>query len=728
MNPTVGLGSEERQASLPADVERRAFLLHAARALRDVAAVAELRSGERLLEPTGIRLRSLVPGGEGLALAALAEPRRRTEAARVIARQLESLCTVSVPEFAPAPAGGAAAWRSRLAPGERGKLALPARRRARDFRFSFPLPPCEPPPTLADHLARWLEVVVEVAEVLTPAGPVDPDALRFRDRLVRLRRPDPARGADLGPRAERDLRGRQPLHGVASVEPAIVALARHWSLLAAALELGGGGDPLRLDGFQLRDAADWVVPSACDPSEVYEHLARVCNVSCKFCYLFGNPGGIAIARGAKLLSREELDTRLAYFDPPRRRALFRSQWEINEFLVDPKLPDVLGELRRRSDAPFFFITNGSPLNEETVKLLSRVRPVHLVISINSLDAELRSAVMGETRNQTRTALDCLHLLREHDLPFGVSLVVYPDFSFEELGRTIERLAPAEPAFVRINLPGFTRDHPQQLDLDTGDFWTRASEHIRRWRGATELPLLTIPSAFEENRHADPNAARVLGAIPDSPASRAGLRFGDTISRVGMFDIHTRAQALATLQLMRGRFPLRVAREGVAREVELDAARPARRLHDGHRFGKYFFPHGVVCAPSLSATAAAEVRERVLARNARRVWLFTSAIMRPAGEALLRHHAADVAERIELVVVPNRFLGGNICVLDMATVGDMAAELEQQLVRRGSPDLVLVPGTGLSAQGRDLAGAHWSELERRFGIPVELVASPARFAF
>ncbi|MBV8801524.1 MAG: hypothetical protein JO131_00910, partial [Gammaproteobacteria bacterium] len=65
-----------------------------------------------------------------------------------------------------------------------------------------------------------------------------------------------------------------------------------------------------IDGFCLLRATDWIVSSSSDPSLVYEYLGRICNVACKFCYLFGNPSQISIARGKKVILDDELNTRI----------------------------------------------------------------------------------------------------------------------------------------------------------------------------------------------------------------------------------------------------------------------------------------------------------------------------------------------------------------------------------------------------------------------------------
>lgn len=218
----------------------------------------------------------------------------------------------------------------------------------------------------------------------------------------------------------------QSLHGVCATEPRIGLLGYHWAILKSAASVRDEHGSLDILGFTLNNNEDWVVDSHGHPSEVYEYLARVCNVTCKFCYLHGNPTNIAISKGIKVAPISELRERLRLYDPAMKKALFKSQWEINEFLVDPNCDTILKELRLKSSSPFFFVTNGNPLTEKKVKLLSEVAPVHVIVSLNTTDLGLRREIMGETIIQTTRANDSLDLLNKYRIPFGISIAAFPD--------------------------------------------------------------------------------------------------------------------------------------------------------------------------------------------------------------------------------------------------------------------------------------------------------------
>jgi uncharacterized Fe-S cluster-containing radical SAM superfamily protein len=542
---------------------------------------------------------------------------------------------------------------------------------------------------------------------------------------------------------------QQPLHSVASTEPAIVTLARHWGLIAALVEVTTSKiEPIRklplrirnqgdtaigeacnaaISGFALRRASDWVVERFGHPSEIYEYLARVCNVACSFCYLHGNPKTIAVARGTSVVDRKEIATRLRYFDPRNGRGLFQAQWEINEFLVDPKIDEVLPRLRDLSSDPFYFITNGNPLSPRTIDLLARVRPVHLIVSINTFDDGLRGHVMREQKHQTSRALSALQSLVDHGITFGISVAAFPDFSLENLTQTIKIAGSLPSAFIRVNLPGYTRYLPYPHGQITNDYWIKVTELVSSLRPEVATPLIIIPSAFEEGRLPDPLSPRIIGTVPGSPAASGGLQPDDLVTQLNGIPIDCRADLHNVLLLTRGVVHLEIRRGRETLNCELHVDRPPQYPYDGSIICKYVFPAGVVAAPCLSPRAASDIEQFANELDARRIWIMTSPIVERAARTLLDRFAPKVAPRITLIVVKNAFLGGNISVLDMATVSDMAQAIERRRTTESLPDLILLADSGFTQQGRDLEGRHWQDLERHFRVPVRLI-SVNRFAY
>ncbi len=596
--------------------------------------------------------------------------------------------------------------------------------------FVFDLPASETSLEVTAYCLEAFRLLLDLVDLFEDTKILKPDACVIGVQRFPYGAPAPWFPPPIGSRVQRvdeSGRSRQPLATVAATEPGISTLGRHWALVRRVLQFRSGGEVQAIEAFQLADPEDWVVPASGHPADVTQHLARVCNVACRFCYLFGNPSDLAVARGRKLAGTSELNTRLRYYDPDRGRALFSAQWEINEELIDPRLFDLLPALRQRTTQPFEFMTNGSPLTEPVLDLLSDVQPVHLIVSINSLNAQNRQTLMRESKRKTSTALGCLGELAAREIPFGVSFVATPDVPLEVICNSIRKIDSVGAAFVRVNLPGFTRETPDPPQFETREYWTRIIVAIDQLRDEVTVPILTIPSAFEENFfNDDPNAARILGTVQNSPGSRARLLPGDVVRRVGFFEISDRAQLQALLLLGRGRMELVVERNGERHQVTVDADQPAAWPYIGPAVGKYTLPLGIVAAPALSRRDLRPV-EAALQEHDGAVWILTSPLMQPAAQAMIARHLPQM-ERVRLVKVHNEFLGGNIQVLDMATIGDAARALGAEIEELGRPDLIFVPASGLTEHGRDLMGRHWSDLETWLEVPVELLTQTTQFVF
>lgn len=598
-----------------------------------------------------------------------------------------------------------------------------------DHRFTFPLAstPAECT-TIPSYIAALFITLSDILELLCGDVVVTPDSIEYEGDILDLSAWRRKHEAELGLR-EDGVRGTgrmQPLHSIAASEPGIVCIARHWAMLSTFIRLR---DPdAVLSGFTLRNLDDWLVASNGHPSEVYEYLARVCNVACKFCYLDGNPSEIAVARGSSVVSKTEIATRLQRFDPDRGTALFRAQWELNEFLVDPKLADVLRALRDQTRETFFFVTNGSPLTPRVVELLREVAPVHLIVSLNTIDPLLRRTVMREQPVHTRTALSCLESVIAAEIPTGVSLVASDDVPLSALAETIRIVSTLPVAFVRVNLYGYTKRHPSPRPGNTDELWRATRRLIETLRREVDVPLIVIPSAFEENFfYHRPNAPRVLGTVLGSPARKAGLLPGDEIIQIGDWPVTTRGQATAILALITAKTKVIIRRHGAELNLQLDVRMPHEYPFTGPCIGKYTFHHGVVIAPSLSTVDIDDIVGE-LGESRKRAVVVTSALMKPAAEELLGIAHNDES-CIRYVIPTNSFLGGNISVLDMCTVADISTAVAAELRNmRLPPNVIFLPSSGFNSLGRDIAGRHWTDLVRAFDVPVRLLNNTSQFLF
>lgn len=595
-----------------------------------------------------------------------------------------------------------------------------------DHVFAFALPSqIDSPTSDAAYVTAWLQHAMDILEFVDRNN----DVLTMRVFDGQRMQPVVSWGSligsldapELGSRAEvrapASSRRLQPLHSIAATEPRILFIARHWSLIAASMEIFDELGPINLLGFLLNDNNHWVVSSHGHPSDVYEYLARVCNVSCQFCYLYGNPGGLAIARGAKVAARSELDTRLKYYDPSANRALFKAQWEINEFLVDPSLGHVLRSLRKVTQSPFFFVTNGNPLDEKTVDLLAEHKPVDLIVSLNTADAALRQKLMNERSGQTAKAGRSLEMLRRTEIPFGVSIAAFPEVTRDDFNAVVATAESADAAFVRVNLPGYTDQLPPNPPFDSNARWVEVIEWVQAARQQFDIPIISIPSAFEANFRSPPRCgAELWGTIKHSPAAAAGLQAGDIITRLGQFEISSRSELTSLGLLLSTPIEIEFVRDRRVLTTTISPT-PARYPYLRPVFGKYLFPHGLVAAPSLSRLDAAELGRILDAADCKYPAIISSPLMVEEAKRLVNEHLPTWSSHLQWIVASNGYLGGNIRVLDMGTVGDLIRAFDKYHGGLAGCDLLVVPSSGFNSQGRDIVGRHWSDLSERIGVPV-----------
>jgi hypothetical protein len=160
----------------------------------------------------------------------------------------------------------------------------------------------------------------------------------------------------------------QSLRNADLYEPRIPHLQRVLESLLSVITLESDGKPVKIDGFRLKDLNHWLVPSAGDPAEVFDHLATRCDCDCSFCYLRGNPPSLALEQPQRKSEEEweEARTRLNYFSPPGKRALFPTLGSPYEVLSHPRALDLLRELREKTDRPFRLSTNGNRLTPDFI--------------------------------------------------------------------------------------------------------------------------------------------------------------------------------------------------------------------------------------------------------------------------------------------------------------------------------------------------------------------------
>lgn len=524
----------------------------------------------------------------------------------------------------------------------------------------------------------------------------------------------------------------QPLRSILASEPRIVHALRLSSVILGTVSLRtSAGSVVRTPNrLRLRDPRHWLVLSPDTPLTLSSHLGRTCNIHCEFCYLDGNPATLAMARGGRRASDEELDLRWSLYDRASRRELFQSHFQLMEVLHHPRSLQMLGRLRALTPRVLNVTTSGSLLTEDTVRALAELRPLRIWLSLNLVDPALRRAKLRD-RN-AGTAVRSLELLERHRLPFGVSVVPLPDLPLDAMEEALLTADRYRPVMMRVILPGFTRfDRPAPWHTDWEDAWHRTVRTVRKLRAAVRAPLVVYPQIFEEV-HYEPelNGVRILGAVGGSPGAAAGLGHGPWIRMIDGVPVESRDGARATLAA--------AERERRSVRLGLDDGDESRHVFLGPGSCEYPYssevvdyhvqsaPYGIVIGGGLRPEELRALEAVATARDARHVWFLSSPLMRPLVEDWSRRHGfpSQPGLDVRFLAPSSRFMGGNVVIGEMMSFRDFYHAVRAEQARTGDrPDLVVVPSSPLAISGgwlRDLEGVCWRDFERALNLPVAIL--------
>ena len=534
----------------------------------------------------------------------------------------------------------------------------------------------------------------------------------------------------------------QDLHAVGRFEPRIECLARQIKLLWTHLPAELLPHPSPPTSFFPKRLADWLVSLETMPearsayTSVLQYLSSPCGADCEFCLHKNDPPGHWTKGGRWRRSPAEVQARLRCYEPDKGTALFRTQdYAFFEITTHPDFLSTLRQVRRKTHDLIAFTTNGTALTAERVRELAPLRPLHLMVSLNTTDAATRAALMHET--DPHVGIECLEHLRGAGISFSVSILPYGEAHLDGLGETMRYAEACGAYLIRINLPGYSRHFPRppRSREATRGFWRRIVERVEAERPGLESPVVFQPS------HADPQAAArhgvraaVAGAVPNSPAGQAGLRHGDTIVRIDDTPIRHRTEAARLLQMYRmlriDRVTLFAEREGRTLSVELheefagplDASRYPHFSHlsESAEAHDITFPYGIVLQPTFDPDLLASVRQTISRHAAHRVLLLSSELLEPLVAALIAETRCfeGLDAEVRLAAPRNEhFLGGDLAPGDLLVADDFVACIRRQPAR---PDLVLVPSTPFGPWGRDISNKPYLEIERATGIPVAVI--------
>jgi hypothetical protein len=305
------------------------------------------------------------------------------------------------------------------------------------------------------------------------------------------------------------------------------------------------------------------------------------------------------------------------------------------------------------------------------------------------------------------------------------IVAWPTVPLEALADTARCLARHEAYAIRIRLPLSHRWLKHQLDVDFNEHWRRVGEFARALRPTLDVPLFVEPPIYWVN----PLIPEIDGVVLHSPAWHAGLTAGDIIRQINGAPVRTRIESEALLDgcHLRGEkeVVLQIERAGMPMEVRLE--QPEAGSDTYPYCADYFYRgenYGIFHVEDFRLSHLQKVVNRIRARRAHTVLLFTSSIVAPIVETLVERvpeFASALADAtVHLAVVDHNSFGGNYDVMDSRVVADFRRGIREKLDQGVRPDLILIPDAFGSPWGIDVFGDSVQNLEMEFGIPTERV--------
>lgn len=502
-------------------------------------------------------------------------------------------------------------------------------------------------------------------------------------------------------------------------EPRIELIEAMLRSILEVVELESEGQPVKVDGFRLRDLEQWRTAPEDSLQLNLGSFSTACNCHCRFCYEDGNPPGL-FEKEPRFLSLSEARTRGRYLRdgcglPPESKGFF-------EPLANPDFLTLLELIREHDPGQLIDVTtNGALLDEVLIGRLAELAPVYVNVSLISAAEGTRRRIMGDPRSAQ--AVRAIKLLRERELPFMGTLVPWPEQGLDDVEDTIRYLDEHQARFIRISMPGLTRHHPRYRRGVIEEWAPRVRERVLAVRERVATPVLISPFAHVT----DSFAPVVEGVIPASPAAVAGISIGDRIVSVGDRRVVSRAHANSLLDRAspHGEVTLVVQRGDEEREVTLRDPAPGAGAYPyqprgygrldfiGMRFG--------LCLPgSFHLQYAKQIHTAIRERGARRVLVLASSFYADLVRGLLEQLPLPEGTSLEVLAPENRFFGGDVSIGDLWMLEDVAAAVRDEVHEERRPDLVILPGSFLSRWGRDLLGVPYTELSRALGIDVALV--------
>ena len=483
------------------------------------------------------------------------------------------------------------------------------------------------------------------------------------------------------------------------------------------VDLEKDGQIVEVDGFRLKNIEDWLVKLPMSPLSNIGSISGYCNCHCEFCLEKGIPPGlIPYCRGPRRnLSLAETKTRLKYLDGETQSNIPRADTPFMEPLLNLHCLEILEAVKKAFPERFLWLeTNGMLLTRDVIEKLAEIGVDEVLISLNSASPDVRGRVMQDPRPEI--AIKAVPLLKKFQIPYTGSLVPLPSVPPHDIEQTIKYLDENEVLTTMVYLPGYTKYHPECRSVDE-DFLRSTVSLVNGLRQQVRTPLILVPWLYAETD----NLPRIIGTIRNSPAEKAGLKPGDIILKVSSFRVLTHFEANYYIGcLCNEPLPLQIERGGNTLDIELlppdEYQYPYTR-----RTSALINQTGIVMHAGFQLTDLRRLVKILAKWRPKKVLFLSSRIMKPLFEEQLRRFCDLDGIDFRTEVPEHRFWGDNVFVGALYTVSDFVQHINRLLSeKRFVTDIIIIPSSPFSEWGRDLAGEVYAEVERRVGIPVEIL--------
>ncbi|NPV69507.1 MAG: DUF512 domain-containing protein [Firmicutes bacterium] len=438
-------------------------------------------------------------------------------------------------------------------------------------------------------------------------------------------------------------------------------------------------------------------------------ITSQCNLDCVFCSNRFNPPGVEVI-GIPPREVTEIARSLDQLAGAEKIVIGESATRIceGEPMTHPAFAGIVELVRGRyPGTPIRITTNGTLLDRETARMLSRLGDVEVTVSLNVVDLDVRSRIMGDRAPER--AIRGVELLSECGVRFHGSVVAAGE-AVHSLRRTIEFLRGCGALTARVMMPGYTRRYVGDT-LSGGEMRALVERAVAAVRngsaGAVDMPVTVEPPRVTDL------VPRVEGVIRNSAAARAGMKRGDVILEVDGTGPESRYHAF-DLMKNAGDPVVKLARDG--RDLEVLLEKIPRT------------PPGVVMLHDIETSqvrdaldavrrAGASTLSRTTCRTDAARPLFVTSVL---GETPVRLALRASMPDARVIVARNEFFGGNIACAGLLTVEDIISSVRQHLAHGGAAAVVVVPAAPFDDRGKDLAGRSYMDIEQATGVPVAVV--------